>query len=471
MSMKLNDDEIKFDFSFFESDDSLLNMSMTRIKKESRKRSKSNMKVLFIFISIISCLVFFCGKKTKEFSLLIFANNNYKRCTLLNKLDLYQYNIRYIFLFYMYSYLNIYSTFCYLVMDIIINTINDIIRVEIFDSRPFWDNKKDVFPCKCELTPSLPSPISCSSVLFMSLYYFLKKEQKNNRLKPPTNHKKFKIHRESDDENSELKEEGSSNNLSHSQYDKYSNIRLNILLFFLIALIIFVDTIPLLQNIEYLHQSFFGLCLGFSFYYWVFRVVKIDHLNRKHFWKIIAQPWIVMTFCIILLILILFVHNNVHKRLLISNIINIQKFCEIPKNLNFNKEILDNGILLFEIFGAYCGLLLELKITFNSKYDLFIFYNVKGKNGNGYFEEKGPFIKLIRFLLLFFIEIVFFKTIIEFWIQHNLWGWLRFLSLSIVYFFKGIFFFYIMKIILRKLGLINDKIFEEDFNERDVYFR
>ena len=137
--MKLNDDELKFDFSFFESGDSLLNMNSSYIKRESRKKAKNKTQVLLLFLAIIFVLAKFYGKETKNISLLLFANKDYKRCTLLNKLDLYQYNIRYIFIFFMYSYLNIYSTFCYLVLDIVINSFNDIIRFIFFDSRPFWD--------------------------------------------------------------------------------------------------------------------------------------------------------------------------------------------------------------------------------------------------------------------------------------------------------------------------------------------
>ena len=40
MSLKVNDDEIKFDFSFFESGDSLLNMNTSYMKRESKKNLK-----------------------------------------------------------------------------------------------------------------------------------------------------------------------------------------------------------------------------------------------------------------------------------------------------------------------------------------------------------------------------------------------------------------------------------------------
>ena len=468
MSMKVNDDEIKFDFSFFESGDSLLNMNTSYIKRESKKKARSKTQVLLLFLLIIFILAYCFGKKTRYFSLLIFANNDYKRCTLLNKLDLYQYNIRYIFLFFMYSYINIYSSFCYLVLDIVGNSLNDIIRLCFFESRPFWDNNEIVFPCVCELTPSQPSQTSSNSFLFLSLIYFLREEERKKHKIRKMNNKKtnFKIYKESDDENSELKEE-TSENLSISQNENYHNIGLNFLMIFIIGIIIFVDTIPLLQNIEYLHQTLFGLLLGFALYYWIFYIVKVNHLNRKQFLKIMKQPWIVMTFCLILAIIILSISNNINKRILFSQILKIQKFCEIPKNINSSKDILNNCILIFEIIGAYCGLLLEYKKNFNSDDNKFTLYNVKGKNGEGYFEEKSGIIKLIRFILLFLIEYIFFKAIIEFWIKNNLNGWIQFFSLSFVTFFKGFFFFYLMKIIMGKLGLINNRIFDEDCNEDD----
>ena len=37
MTMNLNDGEITFEFSFFESGDSLLNLNRTQIKKQSKR--------------------------------------------------------------------------------------------------------------------------------------------------------------------------------------------------------------------------------------------------------------------------------------------------------------------------------------------------------------------------------------------------------------------------------------------------
>ena len=461
MSMKLNEGEITFEFSFFESGDSLLNLNKTQIKKQSKKASKSKMIVLFVFIVIISSLCYFAEEQTKEYSLFLFKNKDYNRCILLNKLDLYQYDIRYFFLFFMYSYLNIYATFCYLAIDILMNVLNDLIRFQLFDSRPFWDNSEEVFPCKCELSPSNPSPNSSNSILFLTIIYFLKEKQRYRIRRMNATPKKLAIY---NDEN-ELKDDSS--DLKVERFYTITNLGLNILLILIIGLIIFVDTIPLLQNIEYLYQSIYGLFIGFAFYYWVFHIVAVKHLNTHQMSKIINQPWIILTFSIILLIIILFIFNNSENSMKVSNILNIQKFCKFPNDFNANQGILKNCIFLFEILGAYSGLLLEYKKTFNSDIDKFVEYNVKSKYEYGYFEGQNAFIKLIRFLFLFFIEILFFRTIIEFWLKNNLEGTIRFISLSLTYFFKGFFFFFIMKKILGKLHLINDKIFEKDDDDEE----
>ena len=60
----------------------------------------------------------------------------------------------------------------YLVLDVVANIINDLLRLGLFDSRPFWDNNNNVFPCICEFTPNYPSHTSNNSFIFLSLFYF-----------------------------------------------------------------------------------------------------------------------------------------------------------------------------------------------------------------------------------------------------------------------------------------------------------
>ena len=442
-------DELNYEFSFFESEDSLAKYS-TKKKKKSINTEK--IIAVSLFLSIIICLEVFFGSKTKYISLLLFGNKDYKRCILLNKLDLYKYDIRYAFIFFMYSYINMYAVFCFMTLDTVLMIINDIIRLAFFDSRPFWDENNNVFPCKCEFTPSNPSPTATNSFLLFTLFLFVQNEERyKNKL---SNKNSFSDNKNFLDE--------IDNNISdiRIQVETKSNILLIFLSVFLIFLILFIDAIPLLQNIEYLHQTIFGISLSFSFYYLVFYIFRVNHLVTKQFIKIIKQPWIILTFSLILIFLIFFILNNMAYTITASQIEEIEKFCDIPNDFDLPTEILINCSRLFETLGAYSGILLEFKITFKSKEQKFTYYNVKSKNNEKYNEECNHFKKIIIFLLLFFIEYFLFKTIIEFWIKSHFEGIYQFVALSFELFLKAIFFFFIMKRLMSKIGLLNNIIFK-----------
>ena len=448
MSLKVKTDELNFEFSFFESEDSLAKYTG---KKKQKKIKPEKIFAVTLFLLIIIFLEYFFRSKTKYISLLIFGSNDYKRCLLLNKLDLYKYDIRYAFIFIIYTYINMYAVFCYMTLDIVITIINDIIRLAYFEPRPFWDENSKVFPCVCEYTPSSPSPTATNSFLFFTLFLFVHNEVKlYNKLNNKNNFVEAKNYLDENESNiSDIR----------IQNETKNNIALIILAIFLIALILFVDTIPLLQNIEYLHQSIFGITLSFSFYYLVFYIFQVKHFSPKQFTKIIKQPWIILTFSLILILLIFFILNNMVYAITTSQIEQIEKFCEIPNDFNISTEILKNCSLLFETLGAYFGILIEYKFTFKSNGKKFSAYNVQSKESEKYNDDCNPIKKLIIFLLLFFIEYIFFKTIIEFWIKHYYQGTNQFIALSGELFLKGIFFFFIMKRLMSKIGLLNNKIF------------
>ena len=304
-------------------------------------------------------------------------------------------------------------------------------------------------------TPSNPSPTAANSFLFFSLYIFVQYELKlKGKQANKNNFVEKKTYAELNDSNI-----SGDNTL---QREKYSSSILFILAFLLISLILFIDTIPLLQNIEYLHQFIFGISLSYTFFYLIFHIFHVNHLSRKQFMKIIKQPWIILTFSIILIFLIFFILNNIEYTITASQIDKIEEFCDIPNDFNISTEILKNCSLLFEVLGVYCGILLEFKITFKSK-EKFLYYNVNSKENRNqrYNEDINHFKKIIIFLLLFFIEYLVFKTLIEFWIKNHFDGVYQFSALSIELFLKGIFFFYIMKRLMSNIGLLNNTIFKK----------
>ena len=452
MSIEVNEDQLNFYFSFFESEHSLAKYTG---KKKKKKVKPEKIVAVVVFLSIIIILEYFFGNKTKYLSLFFFANSDYKRCVLLNKLDLYKYDIRYVFIFLIYTYINYYAVFCYMTLDTVVMIINDIIRLTLFDSRPFWDEKTGVFPCVCEYTPSNPSPTATNSLLFFSLFLFVRNEIKlKNRLENK-NTNFFSTKHYVDENESNLSQ-------IRIQIETHNNISLICLSIFLIALILFIDAIPLLQNIEYLHQTIYGISLSFCFYYLVFHIFHVHHLSPKQFIQIINQPSIIVTFSVILIFLIYFINNNMNYTITTTQIEHIEKFCEIPNDFNLSTEILKHCSLLYETLGVYFGILLEFKITFNSKTQSFLAYNVTSKENERYNDNCNPIKKLVVFLLLFFIEYIFFKTIIQFWIKNYFEGYNQFIALSVEQFIKGIFFFFIMKRIMSKIGLLNNAIFNND---------
>ncbi len=60
--MNLKNDEIKYDFSFFESEESLLNMTSTSIIKEKKKTYKTKNEGSFWIFSSDICFFYFSQK-------------------------------------------------------------------------------------------------------------------------------------------------------------------------------------------------------------------------------------------------------------------------------------------------------------------------------------------------------------------------------------------------------------------------
>ena len=458
MSISIGNEEVSYEFSFLESDDSLLNYGGIKKKRNKKKKSTEKLIVVLIFLAIIIILEYFFGRKTKYLSLFFFENDDYKRCLFLNKLDLYKYNIRYAFIFLMYSFMNVYAVFCYMVADIVSIIGTDIIRLTIFEPRPFWDQNKNVFPCECKFTPSSPSPIASNSFLFLSLSLFYKYEQKlKNKLNSKNNFTDPKTFIEDEGKKPE--------NIVSLSTEKSSDIGHIFLSLFIFALIIFVDFIPLLQNIEYLHQTIFGASLSFSLYYLVFHVLNVNHISGKQFIRVIKQPFIILTFSLILIFLIFFILNNMGFSITTNQISQIEKFCHIPDDYSLTSEILQRCSLIFEVLGTYMAFLLEYNITFKKKEARFLSYNIKSKEEERYNDNSGFIKKVIIFLLYFTIDYVCFKMIIEFFIINYFKGTILFLILSSELFLKGIFYFYIMKRLLTKIGLMNNKIFTNNYKK------
>ena len=415
--------------SFFREEDEV--KSLNESVRMQRSIDRINRRFISLVIIVVALIFFedYVRDATQSLSIKLFNSTNHERCFKLNKLDLYKYDLYYIFLFYLFAFCNLYSSICYMFIVIISNILKDILCLVIAEPRPFWDSSENTFPCSCNLTPSSISTNGNNSiVIFLTVHLFT------------VNQIEYKYNNRND-------------------MEVFKTFLYIILFLLLIGFIIFTNLIPLLQNIDYLHQVVYGIFFGSAFYYWVFKIVRVDHLDLKQFSKIITQPLLTLTFIILLICLIAFIYFNVDYQLPSNYLLNIKKFCEIPKNFEEADETLKNSVYIFEFCGAYLGMYFEYVYYHKRNLIIFLEYNVSSKDKKEY-NTVSLGQKLIIFILMCLCEIVFFRTILEFWVNNNLEGTSHNFFICLVLFFKGFFNFFIMKMIIIKIGLTNQYIID-----------
>ena len=118
-----------------------------------------------------------------------------------------------------------------------------------------------------------------------------------------------------------------------------------------------------------------------------------------------------------------------------------------------------NSVYIFEFCGAYLGMYFEYVYYHKRNLIIFLEYNVSSKDKKEY-NTVSLGQKLIIFILMCLCEIVFFRTILEFWVNNNLEGTSHNFFICLVLFFKGFFNFFIMKMIIIKIGLTNQYIID-----------
>ena len=94
------------------------------------------------------------------------------------------------------------------------------------------------------------------------------------------------------------------------------------------------------------------------------------------------------------------IHFNTNFRTKPIYVLNIQKYCVINTVFSFDKETFTKSILIFEFFGSYLGVLMEYRITFGGKIDLFAKYNIKSKHKEMFNHTSGG-VSFVRFLLFY----------------------------------------------------------------------
>ncbi len=413
-------DDPEDNFSFLESEPSLLDMSSSYYKKVSKEKAKTKFIYLSVFLGVVTILEYFTRDYLKTFSNYLFHSNDPSRCYKYNYVEFYSFSGKYFILFLIYNYVNIFAALNLIFLDTFGLALNGIIRYFYLEPRPFWENE-DSFPCFCATDYSGPSTTGTNiMIIFASLYRSFTYKNKNS-------------------------------------YQR------NFLAFVCTFCVIGIYYIRLAQNVDYLHQILFGCALGFGIHYWYYYIIKVNFYNRKQFRQIINQPIIMTTLIISVWLVINMIHFNTNFRTKPIYVLNIQKYCVINTVFSFDKETFTKSILIFEFFGSYLGVLMEYRITFGGKIDLFAKYNIKSKHKEMFNHTSGA-VSFVRFLLFYFVQVLIFKRIIYNKVsainyeQSTLFVLVFLLFIPLV--IQGIFFFYFMKRIVVWLGLTNESLFK-----------
>ena len=329
------DDNSDEDYSFLESEPSLLDMSISYYRKERVKKTKNRTTYLAILLLILFFVEHFTKDEMKIYSNAIFESSNPKRCPKLSKFSFYLYGGRYILIFLIYNYVNIYGALTYMFIDTFSLAFSSFLKSFYIEPRPFWE-KNTIFPCFCAKGYSGPSTTGIYTfVMFSSFYRIIKTTLRF----------------------------------------QFSKIILFIFCFIMVSITYYIR---LLQNVDYFHQIIFGFGIGFCIYFWFFDIIKIDFLSRKQFRQLINHFILIISFCVGFFIIVQVIHFNAGFTMKPMYLINIQKYCKLKKFLS-GKDM--KPYQIFEFIGCYFGVFLEYKVYFNNDLSLFSQYNIRERKG------------------------------------------------------------------------------------------
>ena len=414
------DDNSDEDYSFLESEPSLLDMSISYYRKEREKKTKNRTTYLAILLLILFFVEHFTKEEMKIYSNAIFESSNPKRCPKLSKFSFYLYGGRYILIFLIYNYVNIYGALTYMFIDTFSLAFSSFLKSFYIEPRPFWE-KNTIFPCFCAKGYSGPSTTGIYTfVMFSSFYRIIKTTLRF----------------------------------------QFSKIILFIFCFIMVSITYYIR---LLQNVDYFHQIIFGFGIGFCIYFWFFNIIKIDFLSRKQFRQLINHFILIISFSVGFFIIVQVIHFNTGFTMKPMYLINIQKYCKLKKFLS-GKDM--KPYQIFEFIGCYFGVFLEYKVYFNNDLSLFSQYNIRERKGY-VFNRTSRRKSFVRFLLCYFIQILFFNKIMPSGKDFDFeYGILIYNIIKIFLLcFQGFFFFFIMKRILVKLNLTNEELIKLKFLE------
>ena len=385
--------------------------------EENKNQNLKTNKIYFITTFSIFFLIFdyFSKNYLKHISMKYFFSKDTTRCDYFIYSDYFEEGIKYLMYYIAYNFINVYCSIFMIAMITLSTFIISNLKIIYRELKPSL--KHPDFP-SCVTFFSYGNPSSTASTIFLIFGIFYKGIYQKKPLKST-----------------------------------------KIFSGFLWFISVFYACLArVLQNSLYLNQVIYGLVIGFVIYYIFFEIFEVDIYNFSQIKDFLEHRW----WCVFFIIFIFFF--NTFFQFVIT-----KPYLKSNYNDFINQNYLSQTILL-EFLGYYLGIILEYIVNFKSNNDLFCRYNIKEKNENELFNSTNDDVSFFRLLLFCFSDYYLTKTIpsdIDFIDCSSYTNLL--LSLPLIHrILKGIILYFVLKYVIRYLGLSNEDINDMFFNNHYI---
>lgn len=393
----------------------------------SSSASKGDKKDKLLYIIIVSVLVFtleiFVREPFTNLSEYIQERLNFEgKCWLGDVFVYFKYQGKAVIFLLIFNISNIYVSLSMITLDAFGIFINGTLKLIYTDPRPFWTNDKLV-PCTCATNYGSPSTTGLDIYLVCIVVY-----------------------------------RGLINRSSKRWW------KILIWGFFLVPQAL-AWTSRFIQNIHSLHQLTFGLLCGYIIQYIYFEVLEVDMENSEQLRKFINNTSLIITIGLTCLSWVFF--NALHYYFITVSeskhmIKHIGLYCDTRiEYFMFDNESYCKTAQAFLFIGSLVGIMMEYRFIFNSDFDKFASYNM-GQNRWTETDEYKTTLRIITMYLLGKLLLHIPKWGSK---KHDSVAYLNFSKNICANFFKGFFYFFIIKSAFNFLTLTNEnkaQVREED---------
>ena len=390
---------------------------------------------IIIFAFFLFFFEIYYRTSLKNISIKYFFSTNQTRCSYFIYTNYLEIGLKYFLFYFSYNFINVFNSITMIAVDALAISLTNNMKLLYHQPRPFMEYPQ-FQACHCMYSYSNPSSNAMSLYLVIGVLYqgiLAKNRNKNN----------------------------------------YQPFFIWILWFICVTYCCYVR---LLQNVVYLNNIIYGIGLGYIVYYIMFSILNIDFTNFNQLLPFYKRRELVIGCLLQFIILNALTQYSWTEPLELDKLreeykLTISQTCpQISEGLFLDKANYVAMLKLFELVGFFMGVLFEYLYLFKENDSEYTSYNIVEYNQNSemMFSRTKYDVSVFR-LILFCVSHYYYSKHVNLWVEElNMKNmFMLFYSLPIIgTVMLGIFQFFIMKIIMKKIGVTNENLFNNEINCR-----